>query len=93
MSANDQQSSIDLGITEAAKAAAEQLQDVTLEECIDDIDEFMHTLVRYPPAVLAVALRTHLAGLLRAMVEGNVCSHEHARQFVQELELEALGAE
>jgi hypothetical protein len=65
--------------------------DGTIEECIDVIDEFVAGLDRYPPAVLAFALRAHLAGLLRAMVEERVCTREHARQFVLDLEREALG--
>lgn len=63
----------------------------TIEECVDEIDEFIARLDRYPPAVLAFALRTHLGGLLRAMVDEQVCTREHARQFVLDLESEALG--
>jgi len=65
-------------------------QDGTLEECIDEIDEFIDRLDRFPPPVLAFALRSHLSGLLRAMVEGQVCTREQARQFVLELEQETL---
>jgi hypothetical protein len=63
----------------------------TIEECIDEIDEFIERLDRYPPPVLAFAMRAHLGSLLRAMVDGHVCTREHARQFVLELEHEALG--
>ena len=63
----------------------------TIEECIDEIDQFIERLDRFPPPVLAFALRSHLSGLLRAMVEGQVCTREQARQFVLELEQEALG--
>ncbi|HEV7986147.1 MAG TPA: hypothetical protein VGP20_08265 [Steroidobacteraceae bacterium] len=63
----------------------------TIEECIDEIDSFIERLDRYAPPVLAFALRTHLGGLLRAMVETQVCTREQARQFVVELEHEALG--
>jgi hypothetical protein len=34
-----------------------------------------------------------LGGLLRAMVDGQICTREHAREFVLELEQEALGIE
>jgi len=70
---------------------ADESSDGTIEECVDEIDEFIERLARYPTPVLAFALRTHLGGLLRAMVSGHVCTREHARQFVLELEHEALG--
>ena len=63
----------------------------TIEECIDALDELIDRLDRYPPPVLAFALRAHLGGLLRAMVDNQVCTREQARQFVVELEQEALG--
>ena len=72
-------------------SGSNQGADGTIEECVDLIDEFIAGLDRYPPPVLAFALRAHLAGLLRAMVEGRVCTREHARQFVLDLEREALG--
>jgi hypothetical protein len=65
--------------------------DGTIEECVDEIDEFIDHLDRYPTQVMAFALRTHLGALLRAMVAGNICTREHVRQFVVELEHEALG--
>lgn len=63
----------------------------TMEECIDEIDAFMDRLERYPPPLLAFALRAHLAALLQTIVERQVWTREHARQFVLELEQEALG--
>ena len=70
---------------------SDESSDGTIEECVDEIDEFIEQLERYPPPILAVALRTHLGGLLRAMVAGHICTREHVRQFVVELEHEALG--
>ncbi|HEY6451671.1 MAG TPA: hypothetical protein VIX87_03650 [Steroidobacteraceae bacterium] len=67
--------------------------DGTIEQCIDDIDGFVEQLDRFPLPVLAFALRSHLGGLLRAMVESHVCTREHVRQFVLELEHEALGVD
>jgi hypothetical protein len=75
----------------AMSVGTNQSSSGTIEECVDEIDEFIARLDRYPPAVLAFALRTHLGGLLRAMVDGQVCTREQARQFVLELEGEALG--
>ena len=39
----------------------------TFEECADELSDFVSTLERYPPAVLAFALRAHLSGLLQAL--------------------------
>jgi len=62
-----------------------------LEQCVDEIDQFIDTLDRYPEAVLAFALRVHLTALLRAMADSHACTRGEVRQFVVELEREALG--
>jgi hypothetical protein len=63
----------------------------TMEECVDELDGLIEQLERYPAPLLAFALRAHVASLLRAMVEGQIWSREQVRQFVLELEQEALG--
>jgi hypothetical protein len=63
----------------------------SIEQCVDRLDELVQSLEPYPDAVLAIALRLHLSALLRAMVEQHVCSREDVRQFLVELEQEALG--
>jgi hypothetical protein len=67
----------------------------TVEECVEDIDDFLATLGHYPPAVLAIALRAHLAGLLRVMRERGDWSDEQMRDFLQDLasEIRELGGE
>jgi hypothetical protein len=62
----------------------------TVEECLDELNDFMAGLQRYPPTVLAVAVRVHLEGLLQALLEGKVCTREEVRDFVKELERDAL---
>ena len=62
-----------------------------LERCVNEIDAFIDTLGRYPQSVLAFALRVHLSALLRAMTEDHGGTREEVRQFVVELEREALG--
>ena len=62
----------------------------TLEECMDEINDFVQTLDRYPPLMVATALRAHLEILLRALLECDMCTRREVRQFVQELEQEAL---
>lgn len=64
--------------------------DGTVEECLDELDDFIAGLSRYPPTVLAVALRVHLETLLQALLEGKICTREEVRDFVKELERDAL---
>ena len=63
----------------------------TIEQCVDEIDDFIETLVRYPESVIAMALRVHLGALLRAMVDDQLCSRAEVREFVTELQQEVLG--
>jgi len=63
----------------------------TIEQCVDEIDDFIETLVRYPESVIAMALRVHLGALLRAMVDDQLCSRAEVREFVAALEQEAFG--
>jgi hypothetical protein len=64
----------------------------TIEQCVDEIDDFIETLVRYPESVIAMALRVHLGALLRAMVDDQLCSRTEVREFVAALEQESIGA-
>jgi hypothetical protein len=62
-----------------------------IEQCVDEIDDFIETLERYPESVIAMALRIHLGALLRAMIDDRLCSREEVREFVATLEQEAVG--
>lgn len=62
----------------------------TLEECMDETNDFIQTLDRYPPLMVATAMRAHLEILLRALLECDMCTRREVRQFVQELEQEVL---
>ena len=64
--------------------------DSTVEECLDQVNDLLAGLEHYPPTVLAVALRVHLEALLQALLDGNVCTREEIRDFVRDLEREAL---
>jgi hypothetical protein len=64
--------------------------EATVEECLDELDELLASLERFSPTVLAIALRVHLEGLLEALLEGKVCTPEEVRDFVRELERDAL---
>jgi hypothetical protein len=71
-------------LTDAARA------DGTVEECLDELNDFLAGLQRYPGPLLAVALRLHLESLLQALLESAQCTREEVRDFVRELEREAL---
>ena len=64
--------------------------DGPVEECLDELNDFLAGLRRYSPTALAVALRVHLETLLQALLEGKICTREEVRDFVRELEREAL---
>jgi hypothetical protein len=64
--------------------------DASVEECLDEINDFLAGLDSYPPTILAVALRVHLEALLQALLEGGLCTREEVRDFCRELEREAL---
>jgi hypothetical protein len=64
--------------------------DGTTEECLDEINDFVATLDRYPLTTLAVAMRVHLENLLRALLERDLCTRAETREFVRELERAVL---
>jgi len=69
---------------------AQARADGTVEECLEDLDDVLQGLQRYAPVVLAVALRVHLEALLQALLDAKECTPEEVRDFVRELEREAL---
>jgi hypothetical protein len=62
----------------------------TLEECLDEINDFVATLERYPPTALAMAMSVHLESVLRALLECELCTRQQVRELVQDLERELL---
>ena len=62
----------------------------TIEECLDEINDFVATLERYPPTALAVAMSMHLESVLRALLECELCTRQQVRELVQDLERELL---
>ena len=57
-----------------------------MEECLDEINEFVATLERYPRTTVAVAMSVHLQTVLCALVEYDLCTAEQVSVFVRELE-------
>ena len=64
--------------------------DGTVEQCIDELNDFIAGLRQYQPTVLAVALRVHLETLLQSLLEGKLCTREEVRDFFRELDRETL---
>ena len=64
--------------------------DGAVEQCLDELNDFLAGLQRYAPTALAVALRVHLETLLQTLLEARICTPEEVRDFVRELEREAL---
>ena len=66
------------------------LEEGTLEECLDEINDFVQALDRYPPQMIALAMRAHMEVLLRALLDCDMCTRQEIRTFVRELEQEIL---
>ena len=61
-----------------------------VEECIQELDELVMGLDRYPPAAVAVAMGTYLEGLLGALLDADQCTAEDVRELLREIEAGAL---
>lgn len=61
-----------------------------VEECIEELDEFVTSLRRYPPTAVAVAIGTYFEGLLGALLDEHLCTVEEIRQLLREIESGAL---
>jgi hypothetical protein len=61
-----------------------------IEECLDEINDFVMTLDRYPPTIVAVGMSVHLRTLLRVLMECELCTRQQVREFVRELERDTL---
>jgi len=66
----------------------------TVEECVEALDDFVAAHEHYPPSVLAIALRAHLAGLLRVLRERGDWTVSETTDFLQDLvrEVQESGA-
>jgi hypothetical protein len=61
-----------------------------VEECIQELDELLMSLDRYPPATVAVAIGTYLEGLLGAILDEDQCTAEDVRELLREIEAGVL---
>lgn len=64
--------------------------DTVVDECIEELDEFIATLDRYPPGAVVVALATYLEGLVGAMLDEHQCTADEVREFLREIESSIL---
>lgn len=60
--------------------------EAVIEECIEELDELVMALDRYPPAAVAVALGTYLEGLLGALLDERQCTADEVRALLREIE-------
>jgi hypothetical protein len=68
-------------------SVAEQSDDDEMvEECIEELDELIMSLDRYPPTAVAVALSTYLEGLLGALLDERQCTADEVRELLREIE-------
>lgn len=64
--------------------------DALVEECIEELDELVMSLDRFPPTAVAVAMSTYLEGLLGALVDERQCTAEEVRELLREIEVGVL---
>lgn len=60
--------------------------DSAVEECIEELDQLITSLDRYPPAAVAVAIGTYLEGLLGALLDERLCTADEVRELLREIE-------
>lgn len=61
-----------------------------LEECIEELDELIMSLDRYPSTAIAVAIGTCLEGVLGALLDERQCTAEEVRELLREIEAGVL---
>ena len=61
-----------------------------LLECLDELNDFLQTLDRYPPQMIALSMRVHLGMLLSVMFKCDLIERAEIKTMMQELEKEAL---
>ncbi|MGH7997298.1 MAG: hypothetical protein ACREFX_13205 [Opitutaceae bacterium] len=71
----------------------EAAEDAVVEECIEELEELVMSIERYPPGAVAVAVGTYLEGLLGALLDERQCTAEEVRELLQEIEAGVLQEE
>ncbi|MGH8202876.1 MAG: hypothetical protein ACREVO_21350 [Steroidobacteraceae bacterium] len=60
--------------------------DALVEQCIEELDELVMALDRYPPAAVALAIGTYLEALLGALFDERLCTADEVRALLREIE-------
>ncbi len=61
-----------------------------VEECMQELEELIMGLDRYPPTAVAVAVGTYLEGLLGALLDEDQCTAQDVRELLREIEAGVL---
>ena len=61
-------------------------EEAVIEECIEELEELVMSLDRYPPAAVAVAIGTYFEGLLGALLDEHQCTADEIRELLREIE-------
>ena len=61
-------------------------EEAVIEECIEELEELVMSLDRYPPAAVAVAIGTYFEGLLGARLDEHQCTADEIRELLREIE-------
>jgi hypothetical protein len=64
--------------------------DAVVEKCIEELEDLVMSLDRYPPAAIAVAIGTYLEGLLGALLDERQCTADEVRELLREIEFGVL---
>jgi enoyl-CoA hydratase/carnithine racemase len=61
-----------------------------VDDCVDEIDEALDLLERFPPPIVAAALGVHLKALLGSMMVCHICSKEEALELIDKIRRDLL---
>jgi hypothetical protein len=64
--------------------------DARIDECIEELDELVMSLDRYPPTAVAIAMGAYLEGLLGALLDEELCTPEEVRELLKGIESSVL---
>jgi hypothetical protein len=67
--------------------------DAVVEECLEELDELVMSLDRFPAGAVAVAMSTYLEGLLGALLDEGQCTADEVRELLREIESGVLQAQ
>ena len=68
----------------------ESSNEAVVEKCIEELNDLVMSLGRYPPGAVAVAIGTYLAGLLGALLDERQCTADEVRQLLREIKSDVL---